>query len=184
MNSSNTEQKNFSKECIQTALLSLMETRLLRDISISEIAEKAGVSRNAFYRNFDSKNQILEKYITRITEDFYKKLDLSSTISRERFLINLFEHLYEQRKIIEIIRKNNLSYMLESAFNHYAQKTASKISDNEYTNCYIGGGLYSMVMQWVKNGYTESPKELAEILIQIQSNIHNIAYSSDNRKTD
>lgn len=184
MNSSNTEQKNFSKECIQTALLSLMETRLLRDISISEIAEKAGVSRNAFYRNFDSKEQIFEEYITDITEDFYKRIELSDKVSRNSYLVNLFEHLYKQRTIIEKVMKNNLTYILETVFTRYAQRVTSKISDNEYTDYYIGGGLYAMVMQWVKNGYAESPQELADILIQIQSNIHNITYSSDSGKTD
>ncbi len=188
MNSSNTEQKALSKECIQTALLSIMETKLLRNISISEIAEKAGVSRNAFYRNFQSKEQVLENYVNDITEDFYKRIDSSNNVSRRNFLVNLFKHLYGQRNIIEIIRKNNISYMLEDVFNYYAKKVTYKLSDNKYTNYYIGGGLYALVMQWAKNSYTESPEEMSDILIQIQSNVNNIAYTSEQgnclRKTD
>lgn len=176
MNFSNTEQKKFSKECIQTALLSLMETKLLRDISISEIAEKAGVSRNAFYRNFDSKEQILEEYIVDITEDFYKRMDDAKINARKDFLINLFKHLYEQKHIIEKIRKNNLTYMLEDVFNSYSQKVTSYMPSNKYTNYYIGGGFYALVMQWARCGYVETPKEIADILIQIQSDIANITY--------
>lgn len=179
MNSSNIEQKNFSKECIQTALLSLMETKLLRDISISEIAEKAGVSRNAFYRNYNSKEQIIEQYIQDVTVGFYQNKDDENSISRKNYLINLFTHLYNQRKLIEKVRKNNLSYMLESVFIDYTKKVTKKFSNNKYTDYYIGGGFYALTMQWANSGYKETPEEIADILTNIQSNISEIEYISE-----
>nr|WP_082326184.1 TetR/AcrR family transcriptional regulator [Streptococcus sp. X13SY08] len=57
---SNKESNQLTKESIETALLFLMEKKDLHQISISELVRKAGVSRNAFYRNYKSKEEILE----------------------------------------------------------------------------------------------------------------------------
>ena len=57
---SNQEANQITRESIETALLHLMEKKDLPQISISELVKKAGVSRNAFYRNYKSKEEILE----------------------------------------------------------------------------------------------------------------------------
>ena len=57
-------------EYIIEALLLLMKKKEYKDISITEICERAGVTRMSFYRNFDSKEDILKKWLTRITDSF------------------------------------------------------------------------------------------------------------------
>ena len=43
----------LTREAIETALLQLLEKKELAKISISELVKRAGVSRAAFYRNYD-----------------------------------------------------------------------------------------------------------------------------------
>ncbi len=57
---SNKEANQLTKESIETALLFLLEKKELKQISVSELVRKAGVSRNAFYRNYKSKEEILD----------------------------------------------------------------------------------------------------------------------------
>ncbi|HIS07210.1 MAG TPA: TetR/AcrR family transcriptional regulator, partial [Candidatus Choladocola avistercoris] len=52
----------MTKECLYTALLLLMEKKPYEDITITEIAKKAGVSRMSYYRLYKSKDDILEQY--------------------------------------------------------------------------------------------------------------------------
>lgn len=49
----------FAKECIVLALLKLIYIKPLSSITVSELCEKGGVSRMTFYRNYDSKEDIL-----------------------------------------------------------------------------------------------------------------------------
>ena len=44
---------------ITDALLKLMQTNRLSDISISQICDEAGVGRASFYRNFQSKEDVI-----------------------------------------------------------------------------------------------------------------------------
>ena len=62
-NTSNREAKNFTKECVVQAFLQLLEEKEYQKITVSEIAKKSGVSRNAIYRNFKSKEMILKIYL-------------------------------------------------------------------------------------------------------------------------
>ena len=56
---SNAESNRLTRECIESALLILMEDKDLEDISITSIIKRAGVSRSAYYRNYSSKEDIL-----------------------------------------------------------------------------------------------------------------------------
>ena len=52
--------KKFTKECVVSALKNLLKEKSYDDITLSEIAEKAGVSRNAIYRNFETKDKMIK----------------------------------------------------------------------------------------------------------------------------
>lgn len=59
----NWEAHLITKESLETALLFLLQQKKLSDISISELVLKAGVSRNAFYRHYRSKDELLKKLL-------------------------------------------------------------------------------------------------------------------------
>ena len=58
---SNEESNKITKSSLQTALIYLMNKKDFDKITITELVKKAGVSRMAFYRNYNSKEDILEK---------------------------------------------------------------------------------------------------------------------------
>ena len=57
---SNNENNRFTKDCIYEALWELLKQYPYNTITITQIANKAGVSRNAIYRNFESKDLIIK----------------------------------------------------------------------------------------------------------------------------
>ena len=58
---SNAESNLFTKDCIRTALLSLMATEMFEQITVTSIIKRAGVSRGGFYRNYTSKEEVLRE---------------------------------------------------------------------------------------------------------------------------
>ena len=58
---SNMESNLFTKDCIRTALLSLMAVKIFEQITVTEIIKRAGVSRGGFYRNYQSKEEVLQE---------------------------------------------------------------------------------------------------------------------------
>ncbi len=58
-NSYRDEQRKLSQESLRIALFTLMKTQQFQEISISTLCKRAGISRMAFYRNYDSKEAVL-----------------------------------------------------------------------------------------------------------------------------
>lgn len=82
---SNKESRKLTRESLETALLLLLEKKPLNQITISELVAKAGVSRNAFYRNYKSKEAILESILTQIVRRIFrgiKNFDLKTQLSQ------------------------------------------------------------------------------------------------------
>ncbi|TCD46797.1 TetR/AcrR family transcriptional regulator [Streptococcus sp. X16XC17] len=95
---SNKESNQLTKESIETALLFLMEKKDLHQISISELVRKAGVSRNAFYRNYKSKEEILEHAYARKSQIWADKWQhLQERIQRQGLKHSLSDLLQEQK---------------------------------------------------------------------------------------
>ena len=58
---SNRESNRLTRESLEISLLQLLEKKELAKITISELVNRAGVSRASFYRNYNSKEEILEE---------------------------------------------------------------------------------------------------------------------------
>ena len=56
-----------------------MHTQEYDDISITDITKRAGVSRMSYYRNYNSKDEILMDYMYQIILEYAQELDLSNT---------------------------------------------------------------------------------------------------------
>ena len=70
----NAEKNTYAKRQIKQAIIALLKEKDLNAISIGEIAEKAGVSRNAFYRNYDSKEGIIIEHTSNLLKEWHNGL--------------------------------------------------------------------------------------------------------------
>ncbi|UUM61404.1 TetR/AcrR family transcriptional regulator [Streptococcus suis] len=99
---SNKEANQLTKESLETALLFLLEKKELKNISVSELVRKAGVSRNAFYRNYKSKEEILEIYYERTSSNLKKKWQsLQEKVHKDGVKQSFVEFVQEQKRKAE-----------------------------------------------------------------------------------
>jgi AcrR family transcriptional regulator len=92
-------RKRRSQEKLQIALAEHLEKKTIDEITIGELTKSAGVSRQTFYSNFDSKQAILLNRIEILFEKSWKKLDsliLSDTVGREEFVEFCVNSLLEE----------------------------------------------------------------------------------------
>ena len=57
-----------TQERLQNALLALLETKDLKAVTVKEICDKAGISRNAFYQHYGYKEDLYDQMVERATE--------------------------------------------------------------------------------------------------------------------
>ena len=151
---------NIVKESLTDALFTLMSKKEFNDITITELSKKAGVSRLSFYRNYTSKEEIIVKYLDDKANQWWEKQisDKSGDV-----ILEMFNHFYSERDKLAIIYKAGLSHLLYQ--NIFDCSGPSEELENKvaYTNGWVSGGIFGFVDEWIKRGFKESPKELANI---------------------
>jgi len=149
-------------EYIEDALLYLMKKKDYKSISITEICEKAGVTRMSFYRNFDSKEDILKKWVNSVTDSFLADSEISykNNSSREYF-IKLFTHMEQHKDVCIELYNAGLIYIVKEQFDRVFLEIHRDEYD-EYKSFFLAGGIYNVFLLWLINGCRESPSEIAE----------------------
>lgn len=164
-----------SQQWIIRALLDMMEKTDYHKIRVSEICRKADLDRRTFYRNFHSKDDVLEQYIRLLGEEYITKyatiVDPSSYTAAEFF----FEFWRQYLHFIRNIKKCGLSDFIFQKFEKFTKEHTQLLIMNddkklpmEYVFAFQNGGFWNVMMTWVDNDARLSPDEMASIIFEIQ----------------
>ena len=165
----NVELNNLTRESLVTAVIILMETQPYRKISITDICKKAGVSRNAFYRNYPKKDAIMRYYLFKITEDYRKKLRETRTeITAYDMFYNLLLHMKNNKKLIDALYSADLTYLLiDTVF--LAFRDCFMGEDHNYKECHFAGSFYAICMNWLYNDGQRPASEVTELILKFNN---------------
>ena len=168
------------RRSLAIALLKFMESIPFADISVTELTQKAGVSRMGYYRNYDSKLALLKDYLAQIEDDF-PFIDLTAASEGEfyAFLRQVFDYLSKFELSTKILLNQGFEgLILETLLNskifvEYRKKqaltcqamTALQDKSGEYNLVFASGMLYHTYIHWVRQGQTETPQQLASWLM-------------------
>lgn len=164
--SSNKESKRFSRECIYRALIELLGEKEYEKITLTEIAERAGLSRNAVYRNFEYKDNIIDDYLFELTENRIN--EASSTLTTKEDILSMFQFLYDSKDIIYPIYNAGLVTSLYKVFiksKDLYMKNKDRKAD--FMNSYFLGGLFAVYLNWMEKGFVETPEEMTDMAVSM-----------------
>lgn len=154
-------------EYITQAFLLLLQRKSFHDVNIKEICDKAGVTRMSFYRNFESKEDILKKWLHQITDEWLTDSGISyKTNDTETYFVTLFNHMSEYKDFCHRLYKDGLLHLVKDEFDRVFL-TAYRFDYDEYKSYFLAGGIFNIFQRWLIGGCTETPEELAKKLVGI-----------------
>jgi len=163
---SNEESHKLTLECIRSALIYLMGSKPYEKITITEIIERSGVSRAAFYRNYSSKDEVLQDEMEELRNLLQEVFSNSLIDSNpKQWLIQFFEEIRKNRKEVEMLLKANLDY--DKIFTKLDLDTDHSTSMNQYKTAMYISSLWVVVKLWLKNDFRETPEALAMFIMDI-----------------
>ena len=166
---SNEESKRITRECIESALILLLECKSFSEISISELVKRSGVSRTAFYRNYQSKEDVLQCALGDVVNAILDKLSLDP--QSEVFWTVLFREVKEYHPAIRLLLNAGLgNVLLEQITAHALKREKSSSTEVRYGAILWAGAVYNVLINWVMSGAKESVENMAKICMRISSN--------------
>lgn len=162
----NQESKRLTKECLETALLLLLEQKQLAQITISELVTRAGVSRNAFYRHYKSKEDILRSILTAVTRRIFRGMKVFNLKTQAyQAWLYLFNEVKKEAKILSLAfqyhLENLITQTVSKRFRAYQRARQKKTSN--YATSFFSHAIVSVLGNWVSDGMVVSAEEMAAI---------------------
>lgn len=164
-----------SRQWILEALIILMKEKAFDKISITDITEKAGVARLTFYRNYETKEEILLDYFSKRFEQYLYETETAGKISLEKMLDACFMYWAADRELMKIMLGQELMSLLFHPFTAAFEQVIEHSLDNKenYSETqieFIKGGLFMVMLYWIKtpeNSIIDSHKIATDILTLI-----------------
>lgn len=98
-----------------------MEEEEYDKISVTRICSRAGLDRRTFYRNFDSKNDVLEQYIRLLGEEYISIYTAIEKPDRYTAAKVFFEFWSRHLDFIRNIKKCGLNDFIFQRFEHFTK---------------------------------------------------------------
>lgn len=160
---------------ISDALIALLYEKQIGLITITELCDKAQVSRRTFYRHFIDKNGVVDYYVTKIMKNLALALRAVLPQDKRLFVVTFFQFFMPYTHLLLVLNSNGLG---EIAFTSYIKcattlsfpdtsrndGTGKSARGSQYNMAYMLGGLWSLLTYWIMNGCSKTPEELADII--------------------
>ena len=172
MNDSKNPSAIRSKQQITDALLRLMKKMPYSEISVKQIILETDLVRKTFYRNYTSKDDVLNAYINTKVYEYTDAL-----MDQRDPLAVIFEFCEKNKELLLLLQKNDMMHLLLIRLNEVIPQISQTtdcernpfmrlIGDLEpdYIIAFNTGAIWNVITKWVDRGMKESPEEIKEIL--------------------
>lgn len=157
----NNEQKNtYVKKQITAALLALLKEKPLSEISISELTSRAGIGRVSFYRNYESKEDILKEESERLIREWGRLYESNPESAPETLFPSLFDFYRDHKDFYTTLYHAGMSSIMMETIVSTIRITPEMQNLEAYMKSFWAYGIYGWMLEWIKRGMQESGKEL------------------------
>lgn len=159
---------------LEDALLTLLKTKTIHEISVRELAEAADVTRATFYSHYRDPFDMLTQMQQRILDEIIAMINETTGRNPEKFFLGLFCYLQEEIEHPEILffssaKDSAFEHIGNTLFDHYMLNRIleNDRKDYEYYRSYTTFGCIAVVKHWLTNGRWESPEAMAGLLLNL-----------------
>lgn len=155
------------------AMKSCMKQAPLEKITVSELVEECGTTRQTFYRNFKDKYDLINWYFDKILLESFEHMGEGRTIYEG--LVNKFHYIQEEKIFFKAAFKNNeqnnlrehdfeliLAFYTERIKKRTGQALPERI--RLLLEMYCSGSIF-MTARWVLGYIKTTPEMMAKLLV-------------------
>ncbi len=160
---------------ITQALLALMRKFPYDEITVKQIILEAGLARKTFYRNFESKDDVLLSLIHGILLEYF---DIVNNAKGD-VLDTIFTFADRNRELLLLLDRNSMLHVPLKCMNGYAPMLVKQQNrglnpfvplfeglDKEYLIAMNIGAIWNVISLWIHRGMTDEPETVKETIAQ------------------
>ena len=165
MNVKNNKRRRESQEKIERAFIELLQSREIKDITVSDIVKITELNRSTFYANYTDIFDLADKTREKLENDFSNLFADYDYFNERSGALKMFKHIKDNQIFYKTYFK--LGYDESHKIMNYDEILAEQFFVNkniEYHIEFFRHGLNAIIKMWLAGGCRETPEEMAEIL--------------------
>lgn len=165
MNVKNNKRRRESQEKIEKAFIELLQTREIKEITVSDIIKMTGLNRSTFYANYIDIFDLADKTREKLEREFSNLFAEYDYFNERTGALKMFRHIRENQLFYKTYFK--LCYDDRHLISIYDAKRAEKEQMDQNIKYHIEffrNGLNAIIKLWLAGGCQESPEEMAAVL--------------------
>ncbi len=165
-----------SKDSIEEALLALMQTTSYREITIQAITKSAGLSRQTFYLNFNSKDDVLSRRLMRLFDDIMERVQAERVSTVPRLVAIYTQIVVENAAFFRLLTENGLTGLVCRLFADRlmqlppvlsCQRENQSAAERRYFNSFWVAAFVEAYAQWLSEDMRTDRSEIERIMTDI-----------------
>ncbi len=168
MRGSNEELKRITRESLLEALLEIWETKPYEKITVTELTQRAGVSRMAFYRNYASKDEIVAEHVRELYANYTAQIEHEGRTHYIDYAVRFFSYIKTNANFMRKALRAGFDWaLLESIEDYLSNDYVLRVVDVDMARLkdphllrFAAGGYLNVLEKWLEEGMTETPQEI------------------------
>ncbi len=160
------------------ALIDMLQTKHISEISITKLCEQANLNRSTFYAHFQNPTDVLLEIETETyqqLESFLQTNVVTPQISDIYIIFNkILMYIKNQQKLFLVLLGNNIYSDFQERFmdliyriSKYSDGKNNYYTEMKYVHVYNTLGCISVIVFWLKNDTKESTDTISKILSKL-----------------
>ena len=174
MNSLQTDRRvRRTKALLLKGLISLMETKDVKDISVKELADLADINRSTFYLHYNDIYDMLNQIENELFVEFNDILDRTicredKPVSAQTTLFEIFSFLDRHREVARTIMGphgdlsfvNRMNDLVKERIRDHLNSNQSH-GDYIYVEAFVVSGCIGVIESWLNHPNPQSPEKIS-----------------------
>ena len=174
-----TDQSQQRQREIERALLDAMLHKRYEDITVSDLCQKLSIPRKTFYRYFSGKDGALHALIDHVLMDYmaYEAREGLDEHNPLRYMEGLCRYWMGCGTLLDALDKSDISGILIQrailcatdldSYPHFLRTAEKQLQ--EYGAMFATCGIVTMMVQWHRDGYSQSVEQMAGLMVHLLS---------------
>lgn len=182
MNTKNNQRTRISKMLLKEAMLDLLEEKKsAQKISVRELCERAELNRSTFYAHYDEPKALLtemEDELLSSAQGYLNQIGKADDINAYSYILSFLQYIRKNDREYRILLVDSVDADFKNKFLYVA---AGQLIDNfniefrpedeQYVFSYILNGSSSVIVQWIRSGYSVDENMLVQLLFKMNKNL-------------
>ena len=181
MNTKNNQRTRLSKMLLKNAMLDLLELKKsIEKVSVRELCEKAELNRSTFYAHYNEPADLLnetEDELLNSASEYLGKIGRADDVNAASFILAFLKFIKKNDKEFRILLVDSYDSGFKDKFMRMATSGLinfdlnMKSDEEQYVYSYILNGSSSVIIQWIRSGYSIDENKLVELLFCMNKNL-------------